>query len=81
MGIDRHGIRVVGTKQVLRASEAEKLLAVYLADDASPRIRERIKAACRAHAVEVRPVESMQLLGEACGIDVGAACAGVFKNI
>lgn len=79
MEIDNNGIRIVGMKQVLRALETESLLAVYLAGDAEAHIRERIESACRAHAVEIRPAPSMRELGEACGIDVGAACAGISR--
>lgn len=71
--------RIVGMKQVLRALEMDTISAVYLADDAETRIRERIEAACAAHAVPVRHVPSMRELGRTCGIDVGAACAGVVR--
>ena len=65
--------RIVGMKQVLRALEADEVAAVYLADDAETRIRERVEAACAAH------VPSMRELGRMCGIDVGAACAGEMR--
>lgn len=66
--------RIVGMKQVLRALEADEVAA-----DAETRIRERVEAACAAHAVEVRHVPSMRELGRMCGIDVGAACAGEMR--
>ncbi len=76
MNVDRKRIRVVGTKQVLRALEAGTLGVVYVAADAERAIRERIEAACALHGVKVRPAESMRALGAACGLVVGAACAG-----
>ena len=79
MQTDAWKSRIVGMKQVLRALEADEVAAVYLADDAETRIRERVEAACAAHAVEVRHVPSMRELGRMCGIDVGAACAGEMR--
>ena len=50
MNVDRKRIRVVGTKQVLRALEAGTLGVVYVAADAERSIRERIEAACAGAA-------------------------------
>lgn len=72
--------RVVGMKQVLRAVESDALQRVYLAADAQPSIRERVEAACLRHAVPVVSVPDMQTLGRMCGIEVGAACAGIRKD-
>ena len=72
--------RIVGMKQVLRAVESDALQCVYLAADAQPSIRDRVEAACRRHAVLVVSGPDMQTLGRACGIEVGAACAGVRKT-
>lgn len=70
-------IDVTGMKQVLRAVEAEKLSVVFVADDADAHIREKILIKCAEHGVETVPVSSMKELGKACGIAVGAACAGI----
>ena len=75
VGIGKNAI--VGTKQVLKAIEAGKLSHVYLAEDAEAFLRNKLIAACTEHGVEIRPIPTMQELGETCGIDVGAACAGV----
>lgn len=68
---------IVGTKQVLRALQMGTLRKVYLAEDADAFLRNRIRAAAEAAGVQVLPCEGMKALGEACGIDVGAACVGI----
>lgn len=68
---------IIGMKQVLRALEADMLQTVYIAEDAEPHIRERILAQCALHGTETRTVSTMKELGKACGIEVGAACAGI----
>ncbi|MEL7602543.1 MAG: ribosomal L7Ae/L30e/S12e/Gadd45 family protein [Bacillota bacterium] len=70
---------VVGTKQVLKAIQAGSLSCVYLADDVEAFLKNKLKAVCYEYGVEIKSVPTMQELGEACGIDVGAACAGVPK--
>ena len=66
---------VVGLKQsqkVVREGSAKK---VYLALDAEPAIRRQIVELCTAGGVEVVDAASMQELGRACHIEVGAAVA------
>lgn len=70
---------VVGTKQVIKAVQAGTISFVYLADDVEAFLKNKLKAVCYENGVEIRTVPTMQELGEACGIDVGAACAGVPK--
>ena len=70
---------VVGLKQVLRALEADRLSAVYLADDAEEHIRRRVIERCERVGAAVIPVESMRALGTVAGIDVGAATAGILR--
>lgn len=67
--------RAVGTKQVIRAVEGGQAACVYLANDADSHIRQKIMAACQAAGVPVEEVSSMQELGKACRIQVGAATA------
>ncbi len=72
--------RVVGIKQLLRGLEADEVACVYLAEDAETHVQEKVKAAAQKEMVRVVLVGSMAELGETCGIDVGAACAGVLKG-
>lgn len=72
--------KVVGLKQLLRGLEADEIGAVYIADDADEALKERIMEAIGGKEIHVIYVETMRLLGDECGIDVGAACAGILKN-
>lgn len=74
---DRLQNAVVGTKQVLKALEAGTLGRVYIALDTEPYLQNRLRAACEAHGMAVETVNTMRELGVLCGIEVGAACAGV----
>lgn len=71
---------VVGTKQVLRAMQAGSIDKVYLAEDVEAFLQNKIIDAGQAYGVKIEMVPSMKTLGEACGIDVGAACVGLNKG-
>lgn len=66
---------VVGTKQLRKALESGKATFVFLAQNADPAITEPIEAMCRSRHVEYAWVQSKFELGQACGIEVGAAAA------
>lgn len=68
---------VVGAKQIRKALNAGSARQVYLAKNADPAIIEPLIALCRHHCVEYAWVKSMADLGQACGIEVGAAAAAV----
>jgi large subunit ribosomal protein L7A len=70
----------VGTKQTLRMVELGKAAEVYVAKDADPRITLKIVDLCKKHNVKVTYVDSMKLLGKACGIEVGAAMAAAVNE-
>lgn len=70
---------VVGTKQVQKALSAGTLQRVYIAEDVDSHLRSRLAADCERAGVMVVSVASMNQLGKACSIEVGAACAGLFK--
>ena len=72
--------KVTGAKQVKRALEAGRALRVFLARDADPRITEPIEALCAAQGVETERDCSMEALGKACGISVGAAVAALVRE-
>jgi large subunit ribosomal protein L7A len=61
--------------------ELRKAVLVYVAQDADSRMTDRIVQLCEDYEVEVVWVKNMQLLGETCGIDVGAAMAAVVPDI
>lgn len=71
--------KVVGAKQTKRALTGGKAAAVYLAEDADPRVTESIRELSRECQVPVYEVSSMKKLGQACGISVGAAVAAQLR--
>lgn len=71
--------KLVGTKQILRALAAEEIAVLYIANDADDAIKEKILAAASG-GMEIIYADSMQALGECCGIDVRTACAAIKKE-
>lgn len=69
--------KVIGAKQVKKAVSNGLAKKVYIADDAEAHVTEPIKILCQEQQVELQVVESMKILGEACGIDVGSAAAAL----
>lgn len=66
---------VVGAKQLRKAVTSGRASRVYLAQNADPAMLAPILAQCKSCKVPCIWVSSMQELGRACGIDVGAAAA------
>ena len=66
---------VVGSKQLRKAVNNGRARCVFLAENADPAILEPIEEMCRGKQVKITWVSSMQDLGRACGIEVGAAAA------
>ncbi len=72
-------VKVVGTKQVLRALKAGTAARAYVANDADTYLFQRIVTAAEAAGVPAVRVASMKELGVACGVEVSAAAAAVLK--
>ena len=70
----------IGTKQATKSVEAGKASEVIVAKDADPRITGKMVNLCQKMGVKVTYVESMKLLGKACGIEVGAAMVAVVNE-
>ena len=70
---------VVGAKQLRKALRNRQAAFVYLAKNADPSLTESLAAACEENQVSYAWVASMQDLGRACGIEVGAAAAAVVE--
>ena len=71
--------RIVGIKQLRRALSSGTVRKVFLAEDADPRLTEPLEALCESLGVSCVLVPQMLDLGNACGIDVGAAAAGILR--
>ena len=66
---------VAGAKQIRKALTSGKAKCVYLALDADPTITEPLLALSQQNHIAAHWVKSMIHLGQACGIEVGAAAA------
>ena len=71
---------VVGAKQMRKALNQGKARRVYLAQNADPAITEPLVALCRQNSVSYAWVKSMKDLGDAVGIEVGAAAAAAVNQ-
>lgn len=72
-------VKVVGTKQVLRALKAGTAVRAYVANDADTFLFQRIVTAAEAASVPVVRVASMKELGVCCGVEVATASAAILK--
>ena len=74
------GKKVSGVKQSRRVLRDGLARTVYLARDADPALTEPIRSLCRERGVPVDDRCTMRELGQAAGIQVGAAVAAVLKS-
>jgi large subunit ribosomal protein L7A len=70
----------IGTKQATKTVELGKAAEVFVATDADPRITNKMVSLCKKIGVKVTYVDSMAMLGKACGIEVGAAVAAIVNE-
>ena len=74
------GKKVVGLKQLRKALRDNAVAKAFVAQDAETRITDPVLQACQDAGIPVvEQVPTMAQLGEACGIEVGAAVAGLLK--
>ena len=66
---------VVGAKQLRKALISRRATAVYLAGNADPALTIPLQELSQEHGIPCFWVRSMRDLGNACGIEVGAAAA------
>lgn len=71
--------KVVGVKQLRKALSNGSVTTVFLARNADPSMTEPIAVLCKAASVPVEWIATMQELGAACRIAVGAAAAGILR--
>ena len=70
---------VVGAKQLRKAVRAGTVRCVYLAENADPALTQPLAELCADNQIQITWVSTMETLGSACGIEVGAAAAAVLK--
>lgn len=71
--------KVIGIKQSIKAVEKNMAAEVYIADDADARLVSSLQQVCQNQSTPVVAGHSMEELGDACGIDVGAAAITILK--
>lgn len=71
--------KCVGIKQTIKALESGLAARVLIAGDADRQVTAEVIALCLVKDVEIETVTSRADLGDACGIDVGAAVVAVLK--
>ena len=72
--------KVVGVKQSKKAIREGNAQTVFVADDAEQRVIRPIRDLCCELGVELSEVPPMIELGDAAGIDVGAAVVTLLKS-
>ena len=72
--------KVVGVKQSKKAIRDGNAQTVFVADDAEQRVIRPIRELCSEMQVELVEVPTMVALGDAAGIDVGAAVVTIVKE-
>lgn len=75
----KNGSKVVGTRRLIRAIQAGEISEAYIANDADLFIVRQVKQACTENGVRMIEVNSMKELGQACGVEVKTASAGLKK--
>lgn len=75
----KNASKVVGTRRVLRAIQAGEVAEAYVARDADLYIVRQVREACKQANVRMIEVDSMVQLGQACGVEVKTASAGLLK--
>ncbi len=73
------GNSVSGAKQSRRAIRDGLAQVVYLARDADPALTDPLRTLCRERKVPVIDSSTMRELGQAAGIQVGAAVVTILK--
>ena len=70
---------IIGTKQTMRALKHHLIREVIIAQDADQLLTAHVVETARELEVPITYVDSMRMLGKACGIDVGAATVAIKK--
>ena len=74
--------KTVGAKQTIKALErqSEVVHMVFVARDAEEYVIRDIVRMAQERGLEIHYVDTMAVLGKACGIEVGAATAAILAD-
>lgn len=70
----------IGAKQTLKALELGNAIEVFVAQDADPKVTSKVIQFSLRAGVKITYVETMKMLGKACGIEVGAATVALYQE-
>jgi len=73
--------KVIGAKQSGRAIRAGRARQIFLASDADPAVTGAVRELCRQFQIPVATQFTMRELGQAAGIQVGAAVVALLEKI
>lgn len=71
--------KAIGAKQAAKAVERDRAQIVLLAADAESRVILPLRELCNKKNIAIEDIATMEELGKACGIAVGAAAVAVLK--
>lgn len=83
MSLDRIRLarkRTIGANQTAKAVAQSIVSELFVAKDAEERVVRPILVIAQQKGIPIQWVDSMKLLGKACGIEVGAATAAIVKE-
>ncbi len=72
--------KVIGKKQTLKALKGEKVELLLIAKDAEGKVIRPLVELAKEYNVPINYVDTMVELGEAAGIEVGAATVAILKQ-
>ena len=75
----KNASKVVGTRRLHRAIQSGEIEEAYIARDADLYIVRQVRQACNEAGVRMVEVDTMVQLGQACGVEVKTASAGIRK--
>lgn len=71
---------LVGFKQACHAIKGKQVSTVLLASDCDASIKNQVIELCKSEGVDYLEMYTMEKLGEACDIDVGASVVVLLRN-
>lgn len=72
-----HSRIIIGTKQTLKAMRRQEVREVYVASDADEHLTRSITVLAKELDIPCVEVDSMEKLGNACGIEVKTAAVAI----
>ncbi len=75
--LKKAGKVIAGMRQTIKAIENNTARAVYIARDAEEKVTSPAVQSCTEKGIPLHYVDTMEELGKACNIKVGAAMAAI----